>query len=189
MLSQRQVREPRSTATKHGKTTACTRARHTKKCSQQAKGQEQSREPQVCRWATPPYDLVVGLLSSAFQLACVRFCQQSEHRYAPSFAQARENDALQWDIFRGFCTKRFARCPSDNPFSMNRLPIGIVHFFTFIQRVLSPLSLGFPSSLASIAKPAGDPHCHFGRVWTPSHFAERYTSRLLHRLQNRCSEK
>ena len=165
MLSQEQVREPRSTSTRHGKTTACTCARHTKKMLAPSEGPRAVHRNHKC--VSGPLhlkDLVVGQLSSAFQLSCVGFCQQSDYRYAPSFAHATENDALQWDIFRELLctsrfpsTKRFTRCPSDNPFSMSWLPIGIVHYFAFIQRVLSPLSLGFPSSLASIGNRLGIP--------------------------------
>ena len=54
-------------------------ARHTKNARTIGMGQEQHSEPQVCRWATPPNDLVVGQDSSAFQLACAKFCRQSEH--------------------------------------------------------------------------------------------------------------
>ena len=79
MLSQEQVKEPRGTASRHGKTTACSLCAAHEKCSHQAEGQEQPSEPQVRRWATPPYDLVVGQDSSAFQLACAKFCRQSEH--------------------------------------------------------------------------------------------------------------
>ena len=60
-----QVREPRSKAARHAKTTACSLCAAREKCSHQMEGQEQPPEPQACRWATPPYNLV-GRLSSAF---------------------------------------------------------------------------------------------------------------------------
>ena len=66
------------------KTTACSLCAAHEKCSHHAEGQEQLPEPQVCRWATPPHDLVVGRLSSAFQLAIAGF-----------FVRSRSTDMLQ----------------------------------------------------------------------------------------------
>ena len=82
MLSLGQVRQPRSKAARHGKTTACSLCAAHEKWSHQAEGQEQPPEPQVCRWATPPHDLVVGHLSSAFQLPFAEFFHmlQASHR-------------------------------------------------------------------------------------------------------------
>ena len=40
-------------------------------------------------------------------------------------------------------TKRFTRCPSENPFWMSWLPLGIVHFLAFVQRVFLGKGLSF----------------------------------------------
>ena len=71
---------------------------------------------------------------------------------------------LQWLLCtsRFPSTKRFTPRPPNNPFSMSWLPLGIVRFFAFAQRVF--LGTGSPSSPASNAKPAVASRCHFGRV-------------------------
>ena len=141
MLSQEQVREPRSTAARHGKTVACSLCAAHETCSHQAEGQEQLPEPQVCRWATPPYDLVGSQLNSSFELACAGFFRSRDtdmllpSQLPQKMMPCHGTSSVATVHHSISSTNRFTRCPSVNPSSMSWLPLGIVRFFAFVHWV------------------------------------------------------